>query len=145
MNRKTFEQCPPAKLWRQLAAMLYDSLLIIAILFVVTAAVLAFNNGEAIEHNHLYNLFLLFVIFMFYGWFWTRSGQTLGMQVWKIKIVSELNASPSWATCMLRLTFALVSIICFGLGYWWRLFKPYTWHDHLSQTRIIDISSLPRE
>lgn len=145
MHHKTYEQCPNAKLWRQLAAMIYDSLLIIAILFVVTAIALAFNKGEAIEHNHLYNLFLLFMIFLFYGWFWTRSGQTLGMQVWKIKIVSELNSRPTWGTCFLRLTFALVSIICFGLGYWWRLFKPYTWHDHLSQTRIVDISGLPRK
>ena len=142
MNRKTLELCPSAKLWRQLAAMLYDSLLIVAILFVVTAIVMAFNGGEAIENSHLYNLFLLSLIFLFYGWFWTHSGQTLGMQVWKIRIVSELNGNPSWATCLLRLTFALVSVICFGLGYWWRLFKPYTWHDHLSQTRIIDISEL---
>ena len=143
MSCNSFNQYPTAKLWRQFAAMLYDSLLIIAILFIVTAIILAFNAGEAIENSHLYNLFLLFVIFIFYSWFWTRSGQTLGMKVWKIRIVHELNGNPSWANCFLRLTFALVSIICLGMGYWWRLFKPYTWHDHLSQTRIIDISNSP--
>lgn len=141
MNATTLNQLPSAKLWRQIAAMFYDSLLIIAILFIVTAVLLVFTDGEAIEHSHLYNLFLLLIIFIFYGWFWTRSGQTLGMQAWKIKIVHELGGRLSWGTCLLRLTFALVSIICMGMGYWWRLFKPYTWHDYLSQTRIVDVSN----
>lgn len=145
MNSRIYDQCPPAKLWRQLAAMFYDSLLIIAILFIATAIALIFNQGEAFKANHIYNLFLLLLIFMFYSWFWTRSGQTLGMRVWKIRIVSELGGNPTWANCFLRLIFALISIICFGLGYWWRLFKPYTWHDHLSQTRIIDVSSLAKD
>ncbi|MCP4472522.1 MAG: hypothetical protein GY815_17900 [Gammaproteobacteria bacterium] len=38
--------------------------------------------------------------------------------------------------------FALLSLLCSGLGYLWRLIRPYTWHDRLSHTRIIDISSL---
>ncbi len=125
--------------------MFYDSLLIIAILFATTAIALVFNDGQAIEASHFYNLFLLLIIYIFYGWFWSRAGQTLGMRVWKIRIVSELGGNPSWSSCFLRLTFALVSIICLGLGYWWRLFKPYTWHDHLSQTRIVDVSTLAND
>ena len=125
--------------------MFYDSLLITAILFVATAIALIFNDGEAIDANHYYNLFLLLLIFTFYSWFWNRSGQTLGMRVWKIRIVSEFGGNPEWATCFLRLIFALISIVCFGLGYWWRLFKPYTWHDKLSQTKVIDIARLCTE
>ena len=145
MNSNLYEQCPSAKLWRQFAAMFYDSLLITAILFVATAIALIFSGGEAIETNHFYNLFLLLLIFIFYSWFWTRSGQTLGMRVWKIRIVSDLGGNPTWAACFLRLIFAMISIICLGIGYWWRLLKPYTWHDHLSQTRIVDISALPKD
>ena len=145
MKSTNYNECPSAKLWRQFAAMFYDSLLITAILFVATAIALVFNNGEAIETNHFYNLFLLLLIFIFYSWFWTHRGQTLGMRVWKIRIVSELGGLPGWSSCFIRLIFALVSIICLGLGYWWRLFKPYTWHDHLSQTRIVDISALPED
>lgn len=130
-----------AKLWRQLAAMLYDSLLIIAILFVGTAIALIFNDGKAIISNHCYNLFLFILIFIFYGWFWTRSGQTLGMKVWKIRLISQLEEQPGWTACALRLIFACISVACFGLGYWWRLFKPYTWHDYLSRTRIINVSN----
>lgn len=130
---------PPASLIRQLAAMLYDSLLIFAILFVAVGITITLNQGAAVNPPLVYG-FLVIVIFIFYGWFWNRSGQTLGMQVWKIQIVSESGGHPSWTNGFQRLVFAMVSIACFGLGYWWRLFKPYTWHDKFSQTRVIDIS-----
>ena len=144
MYSTDYRDCPPASLLKQLAAMLYDSLLIFAVLFLATAVALVFNRGEAIESSPLFNLYLLFMVFTFYAWFWHKSGQTLGIRVWKIRIVSEFGGNPSWGVCYLRLMFALLSFTCFGLGYLWRLFKPYTWHDKLSQTRIIDVSSLTR-
>ena len=143
MTADLYQQCPPASLIKQLAAMIYDSLLIFAVLFFATAIVLLFNEGEAIESSPAFNFYLLMVLFSFYAWFWHKSGQTLGMRAWKIRIVSEFGGNPSWGVSYLRLGFALISLLCFGLGYLWRLFKPYTWHDRLSQTSIIDISSLP--
>ena len=121
--------------------MVYDSLLIFAVLFFATALAVLFNRGQAIEPSPLFSLYLLFTLFTFYAWFWHKSGQTLGMRAWKIRIVSELGGNPGWATSYLRLICALLSISCFGLGYLWRLFKPYTWHDRLSKTRIVDSSS----
>lgn len=145
MPSNIYNNCPPASLIKQLAAMIYDSLLVIAILFISTAIALIFNDGNAFESSPAFSLYLLLIIFIFYTWFWNKSGQTLGMRVWKIRIVSEFGGNPSWAICFLRLTFALLSIACLGLGYWWRLFKPYTWHDRLSQTSIINVSALPKE
>jgi len=142
MSTDKFRDCPPASLFKQFAAMLYDSLLIFAVLFFAAAIALLFNRGEAIESNPAFSLYLLFSLFTFYAWFWHKSGQTLGMRAWKIRIVSEFGGNPSWGGSYLRLLFALLSFSCFGLGYFWRLFKPYTWHDRLSQTSIIDVSSL---
>ena len=144
MTSDSFDHYPSASLIKQLAAMLYDSLLIFAVLFFASAVAIILNRGEAIESNPAFSLYLLFTLFTFYAWFWRRSGQTLGMRVWKIRIVSELGGNPGWGASYLRLIFALLSIACFGLGYFWRLFKPYTWHDKLSQTRIVDVSSTPQ-
>lgn len=141
MSSNRFENCPPARLWRQLAAMVYDSFLIVALLFLAFAILVAFNRGEAVKPSIAYTLFLVFVVFTFYAWFWHKSGQTLGMSAWKIRIVSEFGGNPGWAVSYLRLLFALLSWACLGLGYWWRLFKPYTWHDRLSQTRILYVKS----
>ncbi len=84
-------------------------------------------------------------IFFFYSGFWHKAGQTLGMKVWKIQVINEYGYNPSWQISFLRLTFAILSLACFGLGYFWRLFTPYTWHDRLSQTRVVDISKAPVE
>ena len=132
---------PPASLIKQFAAMVYDGLLIFAVLFFATAVALLFSHGEAIESNIWFSLYLLFTVFTYYAWFWQKSGQTLGMKVWKIRLVSDSGGNPGWAVCYLRLVCALLSLLCLGLGYWWRLFTPYTWHDRLSHTRVINLST----
>jgi len=144
MPSTLYSDCPPASLIKQLAAMLYDSLLVFAVLFFASAIAIIFNQGEAIESNLWFSLYLLLTVFTFYAWFWKKSGQTLGMRVWKIRIVDESGSIPDWASCYLRLVSALLSLLCFGLGYWWRFFKPYTWHDRLSKTSIIDVSDKSR-
>ena len=141
MSSNPAENFPSASLWRQFAAMVYDSLLIVALLFLAFGILVALNRGEAVEPNIGFTFYLVFVVFTFYAGFWHKSGQTLGMRAWKIKIVSEFGGNPSWGIGYLRLMFALLSIACLGLGYWWRLFKPYTWHDRLSQTRIVHLGS----
>ena len=143
MSSNPNTKLPSASLIKQLAAMLYDSFLILAILFVATVIALLFNKGEAIESSPVFTLYLVLVIFLFYSWFWSKCGQTLGMRVWKIQIINDYGRNPSWQVCILRLVFAVFSMACLGFGYWWRLFRPYTWHDKLSQTRIIDISGAP--
>ena len=142
MTPKQLLQCPSASLLKQLLAMLYDSLLIVALLFFATAILLPFNQGEAIS-GPIYSFYLLMVVFVFYSGFWHKAGQTLGMKVWKIRIINEYGYNPSWQIGFLRLTFAVLSLACLGLGYFWRLFTPYTWHDRLSQTRVVDISKTP--
>lgn len=164
MNQLKYDQCPPAKLWKQFAAMFYDSLLIVAILFVGTAALLPFNQGEAVS-GPLFHLYLILLVFIFYCGFWSKSGQTLGMKVWKLKIITYYGFYPPWPISFLRLfttivfplTFLVVNhlllliedtylivgitLFIFLAGYLAKLFKPYTLHDQISQTRIIDVSS----
>jgi uncharacterized RDD family membrane protein YckC len=142
MSLTLYIDCPPASLIKQLAAVLYDSLLIFGVLFFATAIALLLNDGEAIESNLWFSFYLLLTVFTFYAWFWNRSGQTLGMRVWKIRLIDDSGGNPDWGACYLRLISALLSLLCFGLGYWWRIFKPYTWHDRLSKTRVIDISAI---
>ena len=75
-------------LFRRSAAFLYDCLLLIALFFVITAAVIALNDGQAIQH-FLYKVFLFFVSFLFFDWFWRHGGQTLGMRAWRIRVEDE--------------------------------------------------------
>ena len=125
--------------FRHIAIITYDSLLLLALLFLATAIVLPFNAGEAYTTTqYFFPIYLLTVCFLFYGWFWTHGGQTLGMKTWKIKAL-KLDGQPmTWWDALKRFFSAIFSWLFFGCGFLWKFFdkKKYTWHDHLSQTSL---------
>ena len=132
-------------LGRRLMAVFYDLMLLIAILFSITAIANALNHGKSIEPGHPYYpvfVALLCVIsFFYYAWFWTRSGQTLGMQTWRIQLISNNHQLINWQQALTRALTALISWACVGLGFLWSLFnnKKLTWHDLLSKSMLIDL------
>jgi uncharacterized RDD family membrane protein YckC len=130
----------PAGLLRRLAALMYDSILLGGVLFVATAVLLPFHQGEAFQPNHvLYSGYLLGVGFVFFGWFWTHDGQTLGMRTWKIRVCRMDNGRLSWSQAGMRYLFAWVSLCLLGLGYLWILFNSEGrgWHDLVSGSKVI--------
>ena len=138
---------PPARagLPRRLAAMFYDSLLLLALLMIVTALFLLTTGGEAIDPRtqpvleFIYRLVLLLLIVGFFGVSWTRSGQTLGMATWRLRVEREDGRALTWGDTLRRLGWALVSLLPAGLGFAWVLFDPErrAWHDRLSRTRVV--------
>ncbi|MCZ2723523.1 RDD family protein [Marinomonas sp. 15G1-11] len=79
------------KLWRRFAAALYDSFLLLALYFILGWGAVLLNDGAAVEGPWMFWLLLL-VAWGFFVKFWCHPGQTLGMQVWKIQVVSEEGA-----------------------------------------------------
>lgn len=134
-----------AGLLRRLGAMLYDSLLLLAVLMVATALFLPLAGGEAVDpgtHPVLvltYRLVLLLLVVGFYGLFWTRRGQTLGMASWRLRVEREDGRLLTWADTLRRLACALLALLPFGLGFAWILLDPQrrAWHDRLSRTRVV--------
>ena len=102
----------PASLWRRLAAMVYDSLLIFSILVIVGLTTLPFTNGLGISRDNIFiRLYIFSALFVFLGWFWTHGGQTLGMRAWKLKLVQVDGHPVSWP---LALFYYLVSLPMWG-------------------------------
>ena len=135
----------PAGLLRRMGALLYDSLLLAAVLMVATALFLPLTGGEAITRagspllEWIYRGVLLGLIVAVYGSFWTRRGQTLGMASWRLRVEREDGALLGWGDTLRRLGWALVSLLPLGLGFLWILFDPErrAWHDRLSRTRVV--------
>ena len=125
--------------------MFYDSLLLLALLMIVTALFLLLTGGEAIDPRtqpvleFIYRLVLLLLIVGFFGVSWTRSGQTLGMATWRLRVEREDGRRLTWGDTLRRLGWALVSLLPAGLGFAWVLVDPErrAWHDRLSRTRIV--------
>ncbi len=139
-NTSTESQYPPAPLFKRLAAMLYDSLLVLALWMVIGALGVAFNGGEAVTGPVL-NSALFLVTFLFFMLFWTRSGQTLGMLAWKIRIQTPEGQAISGLQALLRFFCAAVSAACLGAGYWVMLIRAdqTTWHDRYSDSRVVEL------
>ena len=134
-----------AGLLRRLGAMLYDALLLIGVLMVATALFLPLTGGEAVDAARnpvlewVYRAALLALITGFFGVFWTRRGQTLGMASWRLRVEREDGTLLDWGDTLRRLAWAVVSLLPLGLGFLWILFDPgrRAWHDRLSRTRVV--------
>lgn len=141
---------PPPGLLRRLAAMLYDSLLVFAVAWTVTAFAVFLRresvgeaairaSGHAAASGPLLQAAIAAALVLFFGWFWTRSGQTLGMQAWRLRVQRPDGGAISWRQALVRMAGALLSALCLGAGYWWALLdrEKCTWHDRLSGTRVV--------
>ena len=133
-----------AGLFRRLAALLYDSLLLIAILMIATAAFLPFTGGDAVTWRRfpwlwmVHKLVVAALIVGYYGVAWTRQGQTLGMASWRLRVERRDGTLPDWRDTTTRVAGALLSWAPLGLGWWWCLGPRHeTWHDRLSRTRVV--------
>jgi uncharacterized RDD family membrane protein YckC len=136
----------PPSLLRRLAAMFYDALLLIAILFIVAGLAVLLNRGEAIPSDNLaFPVSLLLVIGLFFLWFWTHGGQTLGMRAWRLCLVTDAGGTIGYRHALLRLLAALVSWLTLGVGHLWVLVDRdrLAWHDRLSRTRLIVLARPP--
>lgn len=158
-------------LLRRLAAIGYDTLLVFALLFAATGIyeyalqwlnpTANRNNTAGTEHaigevltgiepvaaGPWYSLYLLGVIFIFFAWFWHKSGQTLGMQAWRLRLDTLDGGRISYPQALLRFVGAWVSALCFGLGYLWVLFDPdhCSWHDRISRSRLVQLPKAKRQ
>ena len=139
---RTFPHCsdelPSAPLLNRLGAMLYDSLIVIALWMVIGAIAVAANGGEAVR-GPLFNSALFLTMFLFFAGFWTRKGQTLGMLAWRLRVQTEEGYPINLMQALLRFFTAGASLLCLGLGYWWMLFdkQGLTWQDRYSETRVV--------
>ncbi len=142
MNKDHSLSYQPVSLMRRLAAMLYDFLLLVTLLFFASFIIVIPLN---IHPGHplfiVYQGYLIMLSFIFYAWCWTHGGQTLGMKTWKFKITCVDGSAVSWEAALIRFMVAIVSWVPCGLGYLWAVFDSEyrAWHDMASGTRLTRI------
>jgi uncharacterized RDD family membrane protein YckC len=124
--------------------MVYDWMLLAALQFCVTLFVLMLRRGEALEPGTWwYTTLLIAVSFLFYGWFWTHGGQTLGLRAWRLRVQRRNGRPLSWPYAARRFAAAATLLIPPGLGLLWMLVdrRRACWHDRLSDTCVVHLNS----
>jgi uncharacterized RDD family membrane protein YckC len=157
---------------RRLGALVYDTLIVIALQIVATVPFIPFVQGRVLVASevgvlaYFYHVWQVVVIVLFFGFFWTRSGRTLGMQAWRLRVETEHGSLPSWRDAIMRMLAATlpwlpafvvlaaaerfearrlllqIGVALLGLGllnYLIAWFDPQrlSWHDRFLRTRIV--------
>ncbi len=147
---------------RRLLVLFYDTLLTVAAIFIAFQPIPLAENlikrYPLIEP--LSSIYLLAIWFLFFGWFWTHGGQTVGMKAWRIILHRQDGKKITWADAFSRFLISnvfflillfmiqveVISIkqslilagLIFSISYIWAIFdrENRTLHDLFSRTRI---------
>jgi uncharacterized RDD family membrane protein YckC len=132
---------PPSILTR-LAAMVYELLLVTAVVFVASFIVLPFvGELKTAWQRHFFQVWILLVLFVYFAAFWLRSGQTLAMKTWRIRLVNREGGRISRRQAAGRFILALLGLMLGGAGFFWALFDRdrQFLHDRLMGTRLVRV------
>jgi uncharacterized RDD family membrane protein YckC len=132
---------------RRVAALLYDAVLLAALLVLFTSGAVFLNQGVAVAPKtagawvYLYDAGLIGVIAGYYLLNWTRSGQTLGMRAWHLRAVTETGKPLGMRAAALRCVYGIVAWAPAALGVLWLYVDPEhaALHDRLSKTRVVHL------
>jgi uncharacterized RDD family membrane protein YckC len=126
-----------AKPTTRVVAIIYDGMLILALLFLagtiltVVGTLLTMETGTQSSQaqslptwyqNVIMTPSFVLTLVAFYGIFWRRGGQTLGMQTWRLKTVNNSGHLLTWgqsfkrilAACLMPLTFGIIGSLIGG-------------------------------
>ena len=123
-------------LWRRLASMVYEAILLFAVAF-FAAWVFFFASGgrdaTAGGMRHVLQLFIGLFFAAYFLWSWLRGGQTLAMKAWRIRLIDVTPAS-----ALLRLILAAI-LLPTGISLIWALFDRdrQFLHDRLARSRLV--------
>lgn len=149
----------PARLGSRLLAIIYDSLIVFFLIFVITLilqqVIIQFEwvsleqiqiskdetapaiPGDSFAITALRSLWFILPLFYF-GHYWTKRGQTPGMKVWKVIALNQNGSLMSWTQAVMRYVFAL-----FGFGLFWMIFNKehIPLQDQISKTYLTKITN----
>ncbi len=128
-------------IWRRSASILYDSLLVLAILIIMSIPFFSFNLEENFSLKIIVQIYYYLITQYFFVWFWVNNEGTLGMKTWKIKIVSEDGNKITYKEAIIRFNTAILSFIFFGLGFLISFLRKdkKCLHDFISKTVLVKL------
>jgi uncharacterized RDD family membrane protein YckC len=133
---------------RRFAALLYDWLLLLALMLIFTTPMVLWVAKGAITFQnrgawaYAYRFGLLAIVLGYYLVNWTRSGQTLGMRAWKLRLVTDAGKRVPWRAAWLRLPCSVLAWAACGLGVLWLYVDRdgAAAQDRLSHTRVVRLN-----
>ena len=100
----------PARLRTRLLSLVYEALILLALLLVATAVFTAvFGDSRAQPARTLLQSYLLLVAATYFVWSWTGGRRTLPMRTWRMRLLDASGHPPPVRVALLRYFAAVVS------------------------------------
>ena len=132
-----------ASLRLRLVSLIYEGILLSAVLFVSAYLFLSVaRDAQSGLPRAVFQIYLLSVCGAYFVFCWARTGQTLPMKTWRMRIVTEAGDGLSVATAFKRYLLAIPGILS-GASLLWAPFdrERQFLHDRLAGTRIVRVNS----
>ena len=91
MTPAELQVLPSPQFWRRVSCCLYEQLVllgVIALTFLLPNLGLGILFGVSLP-SWLTFLYLYTVLGIYFVWYWTKSGQTLAMQTWRVRLIDQ--------------------------------------------------------
>jgi uncharacterized RDD family membrane protein YckC len=90
-------------LWRRMACFVYEGVLLFGVLMIAGYLFSSLTQQRhALLGRHALQAFLFVVLGIYFVWFWSRSGQTVAMKAWHIRLVTHDGKPVSQARALGR-------------------------------------------
>ena len=123
---------PSPKFWRRVSCCLYEQLVllgVIAFTFLLPNLGLGILFGVSLP-SWLTFLYLYTILGIYFVWYWTKSGQTLAMQTWRVRMIANNGFNLSRRQALWRYIYGSLWILpCVLLQ----------WLCHLEKWQIIEM------
>ena len=132
-----------ASLRLRLVSLVYEGILLFAVLFVSSYLFLSVaRDAQSGLPRAIFQIYLLSVCGAYFVFCWARTGQTLPMKTWRMRIVTEQGDGLSVGRAFMRYLLAIPGNLS-GISLLWAPFdrERQFLHDRLAGTRIVRVVS----
>ena len=130
----------PAGLWPRFGAAVYDGVLLFGIVFIAgwCYRVVAGDASGGLA-RHVFQVYLLSVVGVYFVYCWRKSGQTLAMKTWGLRLARRDGRPLSLGTAVLRYVLAVLGLLAGLAGFLWAFVDRdrQFLHDRLLGTWIV--------
>jgi uncharacterized RDD family membrane protein YckC len=133
-------QFVPAPLGRRFLSLIYEILLLAALLWCAALLFTAVEREIADSHARIaFQLYLAVISGTYFVWQWTHGGQTLPMKTWRLQLVDRDGGPVGMRQAALRYAAAAAGGLALGFGFIWALIDRdrQFLHDRLAGTRVV--------
>ena len=136
-----------AGLFVRLLSLFYEGVLLVPVLFIAAWLFLALtHDGSSRVMRPIFQAWLLLVLGTYFSYCWVKSGQTLALKTWRLRVQRVDGTLLSRGSAIARFLVAAVGLGLFGIGFLWAIVDPERQflHDRLLGTRIVSVLPLQK-